>query len=326
MHGPKSKHTEKLERNVTNSSALAAAEFTARRQFGVFTTADALTAGVNRTMLNRHSRPGGRWRRIAPRVYEVVAQPTDWRRPLMAAQLWGGPDAALSHHAAAALLDLDGASRRHPPELYLPTSRQHPPWVVHRARLPPAEVVLTGGLRHTSPLRTLRDLADVLDEDTLELAVESVLRRGMSTESELTARASRRGRLYAVLARRPPGAPPAGSELETRFIQITRRPSIPPWRRQWPLIQDGLVLAYLDLCLPELGLFVELDGRWAHSKPTAIFVDRHRQNRIVRMLGWRPLRFTWDDVVRRPITTTRDVEDTVRRSASGAWSQLRAPG
>jgi hypothetical protein len=33
--------------------------------------------------------------------------------------------------------------------------------------------------------------------------------------------------------------------------------------------------------------------------------DRQRQNDVVRILGWRPLRFTWDDVVRRPNVTGR---------------------
>jgi hypothetical protein len=168
----------------------------------------------------------------------------------------------------------------------------------------------TGRLRHTTPLRTFTDLAGTLDDDGIELALEWLLRNQHASLDDLKGMTAG---LRRVLAQRPPGAPPTGSELETRFVQITRSTAIPDWVRQHPVWLDGRDIFYLDLCQPDIGLFTELDGRWAHSSSTAIFADRHRQNLIVKLLGWLPLRYTWDDIVDRPVATARDVESTYRR-------------
>lgn len=102
--------------------------------------------------------------------------------------------------------------------------------------------------------------------------------------------------------------PPTGSELETRFVQLVRTTAVPTPERQVPVTRRGRVIARLDLAWPEVGLFVELDGVASHDRVEALLYDRHRQNEIVTSLGWRPLRFTWSDVVHRPRTTAREVE------------------
>ena len=50
---------------------------------------------------------------------------------------------------------------------------------------------------------------------------------------------------------------------------------------------------------PSRRLAVEADGRETHDKPEALYQDRVRQNNLV-LAGWTVLRFTWDDVHRRP--------------------------
>ena len=57
---------------------------------------------------------------------------------------------------------------------------------------------------------------------------------------------------------------------------------------------------------------IEVDGYEHHSSPEAFQRDRTRQNRLVA-LGWTVLRFTWDDVVKRPAMVAQTIRDAVNR-------------
>lgn len=290
-----------------NRSALTAVETLAATQHGVFTDQQAAARGVTPTMLAHHSRPGGRWARIGPRVYACTGE-SGWRQQAMAAVLSVGPPARASHLSAALLLGLDGV-RPHEPELLVPDGRAGFGWRVHRRTRLPDDVWVTDGIPHSNPLDTLRDLCAVLDEDHLEMALESALRLGLVTLADVgeLARLPRwKGvqRLREVLRRRPPGAPPTGSELETRAVQLCRRLQLPEPIRQFVVRVHGEVVAVLDLAWPAYRLFAECDGA-VHDQLVALRRDRQRQNDVVRILGWRPIRLTWHDVVVRPQTTGR---------------------
>src|SRR3954447_14786463 len=110
----------------------------AATQYGVFTVEQAFYEGVSKDMLGRHPH---RWRRVAPRVYEVIAQQGDWRRPLMAAQLSLGDDAVLSHRSGAATLRFGGTDRA-VVELSVPAGRVSRGWVLHRR--PPLPFAFAG--------------------------------------------------------------------------------------------------------------------------------------------------------------------------------------
>jgi len=273
---------------------------------------------VPESLLTYHSRPGGRWGRILPGVYELTALPPNRRRPLLAALLWAGEDAVLSHRTAAGILRLDGVGA---PTIELWARRVRVPTglTVHRGRVGREDTATSGPLRHTSLLRTVIDLAGVLDEDTLELVVESALRRDRHLEPAL-AESGRKGAgaLKRVLGRRPTGCPPTDSELETRYLQLIRRADVPAPIRQYPVHdEDGRTVGRLDLCWPEVGLWVELDGRIWHDRPQALLYDRHRQNDLATRLQWLPLRFTWDDVMKRPGSTARLTELAYQRRVQG---------
>lgn len=288
---------------------ITAIESIASRQWGVFDHGQAVAVGIDSDMLDHHSKQG-RWRRCAPRVYEVLALPDDWRRPLMAASLSLGPTGAVSHASAARLLALDGVSHRQQrPEVIVTDGAVGWGWRMHRRYELPAGMVVTDGIRHTNVRRTMRDLCSVLDADHLEMALESALRLGYMTLADFEVlAATKRWKgvrvLRHVLERRPPGAQPTGSELETRYVQLVRVFGLPDPERQYAVMLNGEVIAVLDICWPEFGLFAELDGGM-HEQLAALRRDRQRQNDVVRVLGWRPLRFTWGDVVERPNTTGR---------------------
>ena len=50
---------------------------------------------------------------------------------------------------------------------------------------------------------------------------------------------------------------------------------------------------------PRVRLAIELDGREYHDEPDALYRDRSKAN-AATLDGWRVLRFTWFDVMKRP--------------------------
>jgi hypothetical protein len=240
----------------------------------------------------------------------------------MAACLSVGPDGALSHLTGARIGRLDGV----PPHRHIHLSgpvngRRRADWLlVHRREIPPEAVTSTGPLVHTTHLRTLRDSCALLDDLHIERMLESVIRSG--TELRLVEELAAgelfwgRTRLLRVLGRRPAGAPPTGSELETRFEQLVRLAGLPPPARQFVVERDGAVVAKLDHAWPRFRAFVESDSRLWHDRDGALLYDRHRQNDVVNTLGWLPIRVTWVDVTRHPTNTIRWTAEALRR---GGW-------
>jgi very-short-patch-repair endonuclease len=58
------------------------------------------------------------------------------------------------------------------------------------------------------------------------------------------------------------------------------------------------------LCWPELGVFLELDGQQHKDQPV---YDASRQNRIAIATGWRPGRYTWDQIKNFAKATLREI-------------------
>ncbi|MDP9453493.1 MAG: DUF559 domain-containing protein [Actinomycetota bacterium] len=119
-----------------------------------------------------------------------------------------------------------------------------------------------------------------------------------------------------MLERRPQGAPPTESDLETQFLQCLRAAGVrEPVRQHRLRLTDGTMVR-LDDAYPEELLFVELDGWASHGGRTAFRQDRRRQNQVV-LLGWRPLRFTWTDVVEKPERVAAEVAQALAERATG---------
>ena len=292
----------------------------AASQHAVFTASQATSENVTPRQLAYYAEPGRRWVHVGPAVYWVPRLGGGWRRRLMAAQLWAGSDATLSGQSAAAIIDLDGADRR-AVELCLPRRKRAPNgWTTRLRQVPPERVWVTEGLRHTDPLTTLTDLAAAPDDDPWEWALESALRRGLVDLAAVEA--SRLKRIRRVLAKRPSGCEATGSMLETQFVQLSRTVAVAPLVRQYPVWGPDRIEARLDLCWPQLGLFIEIDGAW-HLSSGAQDYDRHRSNEVVSLLGWRPLRYRSADIRQRPRYTARKLEEAYLRACSGVWGRPR---
>lgn len=86
------------------------------------------------------------------------------------------------------------------------------------------------------------------------------------------------------------------------MVQLIRsEPRLPePQRQVVVLNQLGALVARVDLAWPQIGVFLELDGR--HHKDQPVY-DARRETAVVAAKGWLPARFTWHEITRAAMPT-----------------------
>ncbi len=178
---------------------------------------------------------------------------------------------------------------------------------LRRADLDETDVVLRQGLRATSILRTLSDLAQFLSlvETTVVADMALCARRlSMADLAELAdGRAGSKGvarlRRVAELAE-----PLSESPMETRLRLLLVLAGLPRPQAQVRL-QDarGRFLGRPDLFYPAHGLGLEYDGG---THRDSLVEDDRRQNRLLNA-GFRLLRFTAADILQTPSTVVAQV-------------------
>jgi very-short-patch-repair endonuclease len=180
---------------------------------------------------------------------------------------------------------------------------------------------IVDGVRVTSGTQTMVDLAASLDDLRWEQALESALRKHLTTIDLLKAHlpvmsASRTPgvtRMRRVLALRPEGAPPTESLLETLAVQLFREAGLPDPQRQVVVAsRHGTFVARVDLAWPELGVFVELDGQGHAGQPV---YDANRQTRVIGATGWLCARFTWKQIKLNPTACLAELRDVMEQAA-----------
>jgi hypothetical protein len=266
----------------------------------LFTAEEAADAGLTRGAL-RWGEQLGRWRRIATGVYAMGADPPTELDRARARVL--AVDGIATGVLAGILHDLDGVALDGAAIDGRPTRRRE---------VLPAVAVRVSGLRLAGGGQTLIDLAAMLDDTAWEQALESALHKELTSVAELKgalpvlARARTPGvaRIRRVLSRRPVGALPTESLLETLMVQLAREiDGLPePSRQHRVFDSNGFFVARIDLCWLCLGLFLELDGQ--HHKNQPVY-DARRETAIVAATGWLPGRFTWYEVVHARRATAR---------------------
>jgi hypothetical protein len=288
----------------------------ALRQHGVIHRAQAVALGMSASAIDRrvHS---GEWMRLLPGTYALRGSTPSFMRRAIAAYFWAGEGALLSHSTSGFLFDLDGIGSPRI-EVSSPRRLSSERVIVHRRhtdRLPSKKLSV---VRVTSIDQTLLDLSSTIGFDQLEIACDSAIRQGLTRFDRLSAHLEQFGgpgvagtaALSKLLAVREPCPRPTDSILEVGFLQLVRRFDLRQPTAQYLVeLREGLTVR-VDFAYPEEKLAIEIDSvRW-HSGVRAIRWDNERQNLLVA-IGWRVLRFEWNDVIYRPEVVAAQILDAL---------------
>jgi predicted transcriptional regulator of viral defense system len=182
----------------------------AEAQAGYFTAQQAVSAGMDRSTLSHHARPGGRYERVRRGLYRLRHFPSSPFEHVMAAWLpLRDAEAVVSHESA---LELHGLSDVIPDAVHLSLpraergQRRRVGVRLHTLNQPPtqAEIRNLAGLPATSPERTIVDVLETgAQPEQIEMAVRQALERGLTTPRRLRATASlRSARVRKLIERR----------------------------------------------------------------------------------------------------------------------------
>jgi len=290
------------------------------RQGRVARRRDLLKAGLSRRQLRRRVQRG-ELRPLSPDLFTDSAQPSpdeDLRAAAVAL------DAVVSHQDAALLWGLELV--RTPTERTLTVgrnrSRAHRAGVrVHRADIAEDARVLRDGLRITTVVVTVVDLARRLPVAEAVAVGDSALRQGLARleqlRTALLALPAGRGRdrVARVIALLDPRC---GSVLESILRVLLAEHGLRPQTQVEVRSRAGRRIGRVDFAWPDRRLVVECDGFAYHADRARYRQDRRRGNALV-LAGWQVLRFSWEDVVGLPdyvVATVRGVLDAASRPCS----------
>ncbi len=279
------------------------------------TTATLRKQGISESRL-RWAVKAGRWTRIVRGVYGRGPKPPSRLDIARATALV--VDGMVHGRSAGELLNFDGVHCVRP-EVWIVEGSTTRAGVRRRTELPAA--IEVGQVQCTSAADTLLELATILDDIHWEQTLEFCLRKELVLIGEVARWEHRRVRRVIKL-RGGLLVPPTESILETMAVQLIRQdPSIPTPVRQFVIYDEyGNFVGRPDLCWPELGVFLELDGQQHKDQPV---YDARRQTRITIATRWRVGRLTWDEVHDFPQSTLRQISELVRPLSTVSGPPIR---
>lgn len=320
------------------------------RHAGVFATADALAAGIDRNEIGPLLRTGA-WRRIRYGVYTT-------------GEVWGQHEqqgathrlecaAALRRLGGSPVVSHDSAARLH--RLFVPqrpavgvrlTSpeefRSGRGYRISAAAVPPADVVPLDGLRVTTLARTLADVGREWQLPDTVIAADDALADGRVTRAELEAAALAQthwvgcgGAARALSLARVGAHSP--HETLTR-LALGAAGLSEPLLQQAVFVGSRLV-AVLDMYWPESGVFVECDGMVKYADPwhgrsaaDVLWQEKRRQDALLDLdlacvrITPADLRDQWGAKVDRLATLLARRRPPGPRVRTSAWNDgLRTP-
>ncbi|SOD94474.1 Protein of unknown function [Blastococcus haudaquaticus] len=257
--------------------------------------------------------------RLSRDTYAPAALTGALRTRLPAVLLTAPPGAVVSHATAAALWGIEIPFQPQPDEradlTVAPGSRaeSRADRRIHRSDLLPEDVTRRASLPVTTPARTWRDLAGVLQPPAL-LAVTDQLLDGLCTRAELERQMARRpkgrgcARARAVL---PIADRRSESPMESVLRWLIHEAGSPMPDLQVDVHSDGgSFVGRADFLWRDRRVLVEFDGD--HHRERSTFVkDLRRQNGLVAA-GWTILRFSSADVVGRPAYVIATIRRALR--------------
>jgi hypothetical protein len=278
----------------------------ALRQLGAFSRDQAVAAGLASRSVRRRA-ANGTWTAVLPGVYRAASTPESWHQKLVAALLWAGARAVISHLTAARLHGLEGLGpmrAREPIELLVPFGKRlkAPAYVAHQSRqLERNDRTTIDGIAVTSLARTLVDVSPRLGPKQLNVALDSGLARHRHLDLAFLRRELGRLRtqgrrisphLGPLLDDREGDAGHLDSALERRFLAALKHAGLPRPEAHYDVVEGGRRLAEVDFAYPEVKLAIELQGAEIHRRRSIWERDQARLSDLAAA-GWRVLLVTW---------------------------------
>ena len=187
----------------------------------------------------------------------------------------------------------------------------------HQGSIRPGDVIRREAIEVMSATRTALEVTTVTSTEVGLVVVNDFLHRGLTSIGDLRER-------YAPMTQDPftlrtdlvlrLADERVESVGETRTLFMCYRGGIPSPTPQYELRDAmGDLIARLDFAWPELGVWLEFDGRQKyvkHLRPgesvvDAVLREKERESRIAELTGWRCIRITWADLQRPDVTVAR---------------------
>jgi very-short-patch-repair endonuclease len=276
----------------------------AAAQYGVVSFAQLRAVGLGRGAVEKAVR-GERLIRLHTGVYAVGHRVLRVEGGRLAAVLACGEGAVLSHRSAAAHWELLPTARTLV-DVTTPRTRRRVPGIdVHRSRsLDARDTTTHQGIPITTVSRTLLALAATIHAGRLETALAQAERLQLYDQRAITDLLQRANGHpgKATLAQATAGEPKlTRSELEQRFLALVRKAGLPEPLSNHVLADLDHQRHEVDFYFPAHRLVVELDG-WDTHRTKAAFKSDRRRDAALTSIGYRVMRFTYDDVVHDPNT------------------------
>ncbi len=254
----------------------------------------------------------GRLHRVHPGVYSVGHRVLSQHARWMAAVLFCGSDAVLSHRSAAALWGIRaGAGSRI--DITSPSkSRSHGSIQRHFSVLPADEMTGHDGIPVTTVPRTIFDLAATESSHVAEAALRRSeyhrLHDRLSLPDLLERYPGRAGSkaVRECLARRRETTGHSRSWLEEVFLPFLDRHRLPRPQQLNAWIEVGGRRFEVDCFWPAMNAIVELDGFAAHGTRTAFRDDRFRDRKL-RRGGYGCIRIAPEQLEDEPLEVAADL-------------------
>lgn len=287
----------------------------ARARHGLISTDAALAAGLTHHQIKQRIKTG-QWERRHRGVYAVAGAPRTYEQRVLAACL--ATAGVGSHRASMVLWEVEPDCRVAEVTVRQGRTPHHEGVVVHRSvDLRREHVSVRSGIPVTNPLRMLADVGSVLPVFYVERCIEQGLARRLFTATAIVGvrwELSKQGRnglgaLDEAIRRQGFHLGDLESVLEAAFARLCVAYDLPAPELQHEVVVGGR-RRRIDAAWPDRRVAVEVDGFASRIDRGRFQDDRDRQNALVQA-GWTVIRFTWEDVVRRPLHVATQIREVL---------------
>jgi Transcriptional regulator, AbiEi antitoxin len=305
----------------------------------VFLRRDALADGYTDRAIDRRVR-SGEWHRVrrgaycSSELWRSLSR-ADQHRVLARAVLRTAHRSTVLSHTSAALehgapvwgIDLNVV---HVTRTDGRTGRKEAGIVHHRGVLDEDDVAVRGGVRVTSPTRAAIEVTTIAGVEESLVTVNGLLHAGQVSAASLAE--------MAVVARNWPNSLTTDLVLRLADRRIESVGESRTWHLCWkqhlpmpePQVkvrdETGQIVARVDFAWPELGVFIEFDGRVKYTElveegsdaTAVVLAEKRREEQLCILTGWVCIRITWADLA-NPAATARRIRAVLQsRLRSGA--------